>query len=539
MEAQSGLYRSLLDGRRMLIVLDNVNHARQIRPLLPASPSCQVVVTSRSRLSGLAAREGASRVSLNPLSAADATELLRQIIGTARVEEEPGAHAALAHRCVNLPLALRVAAERVAAHPQSRLADLVEELDVERNRLNVLATDDDETTVVRTVFSWSYRALQPETAQAFRLLGLHSGSDLDAQAAAALIGTTVTEAKRLLGLLSSVCLLEEGGRDRYRFHDLLRIYATELAEAEETETIRKDAILRLLSWYLHSTDAADRILMPQRRHVSLEPAHPDHPPRSFSTHGQALDWCEAELPNLIGAIRQAADLRFHEIAWKLPNALWSYFYLRKHWADQLAVLEIGVHAAELADDPNGKAENLVILGLALRDLHRTDQAISVLEESLAMVRACSASRKRSPATNKPSASPVRSTTAGEKPTHCTTPVTLTTAYGGSKRPSLITRKPSTSARTSTTGRAKHKPCTNSAHATSAWPGQRRHANSGTRPWLSSRTSAHLKQKRPAASSTGALLHDGAMDGGRRQRISAAHDQVLISKTQALGERNLM
>ena len=244
---RAALYRSLLDGRRVLVILDNANTAEQVRPLLPGSPDCLAVVTSRSLLSGLVVRDGAHRVRLTPLPLAEAIVLLRQIIGAARVDAELNTAAKLARQCAYLPLALRIAAERVASHPCRTLADLTEELANERDRLDMLVAGDDDTTAVRVVLSWSYQALPPETARVFRLLGLHVGPDISVPATAALASITTPRARQLLDFLTGVHLVEETGHDRYRFYDLLRLYAAERAATEETDHERDNAVRRLLA----------------------------------------------------------------------------------------------------------------------------------------------------------------------------------------------------------------------------------------------------------------------------------------------------
>jgi len=257
LDERAALYRSLLVGRRMLILLDNAATSQQVRPLLPGSPGCQVVVTSRSSLSGLVVREGARRITLDALRPDDALVLLRQLIGPNRTDAERPAAAELARLCAFLPLALRIAAERAASSPHTTLADLVRELTDEHHRLELLATDDEATTV-RAVFSYSYGNLDPDHARAFRLLSLHPGPDISTPAAAALIGVSLTCARQLLDALRHAHLIESVSHDRYRFHDLLRLYATERANVEETEQDRTTAIRRVLSWYLHAADAADR-----------------------------------------------------------------------------------------------------------------------------------------------------------------------------------------------------------------------------------------------------------------------------------------
>ncbi len=225
---QAAMLRTLLARKRMLLLLDNAATARQVRPLLPGSPHCLVLVTSRNDLGGLVARDGAHRIPLEMLSTGESVALLARVIGTQRVEAEPGAAAELARLCGGLPLALRIAAERAAGHPrQVTLAELAAELAVENRRLDALAADDDEDTAVRNVFSWSYRALAPQPARMFRLLGLHTGPELSASAAAALANSTTARVRPLLTTLVRRNLLAEVAPDRYRLHELLRIYAAE------------------------------------------------------------------------------------------------------------------------------------------------------------------------------------------------------------------------------------------------------------------------------------------------------------------------
>ncbi|MGH3718036.1 MAG: ATP-binding protein [Pseudonocardiaceae bacterium] len=387
LRARAALYRSLLDGRRVLIVLDNANTAEQVRPLLPGSATCRVVVTSRSRLSGLIARDGASRVTLDLLPPAEAIALLRDVIGDGRVAAEPESAAELAGRCAYLPLALRIAAERAVTHRHITLAELAGELAVAHERLDLLATADeeDEATAVRAVFSWSYRALPPEAARAFRLLGLHAGSDISAPAAAALTDTTPTQARRLLETLVGTHLIEETGADRYRFHDLLRVYAAECAE-EEDDADCAAAVRRVLTWYLHTGDAADRILNPHRRRVPLDQPAVACSPLEFTDYGQALDWCEAERANLVAAIHQAAETDEHVIACRLPYALWGFFNLRKHLADLIVTHNIGLTAAQHLHDRKAEAWTLGGIGMAYLHLRQHQEAFDHFQHALPICR---------------------------------------------------------------------------------------------------------------------------------------------------------
>jgi DNA-binding SARP family transcriptional activator len=229
-DERAALYRTGIAGRRMLIVLDNAATVEQVRPLLPGTASCVVVVTSRAALAGLVAVHGAHRLDLDVLPAGDANSLLRQLIGE-RVDDEPLATSVLVERCARLPLALRVAAERATAHPADRLADLVAALDDPGRRLELLAAGGDPRAGVRAAFSWSYRRLPPDAAHIFRLAGRHPCQDLEAEDVAALDGTCACAARRSLALLADEHLVQPAGCGRYVMHDLLRAYAAGLDEA--------------------------------------------------------------------------------------------------------------------------------------------------------------------------------------------------------------------------------------------------------------------------------------------------------------------
>lgn len=329
----AALYRSLLADRRMIILLDNAADASQVRVLLPGSPHCLVLVTSRSRLPGLLARDSATAVTVEPLTATESITLLRKALGAPRVDADPDATATIVARCARLPLALRIVAERAAHRPQLALATLAGELVTEQQRLNVLTTDEDGYSTVRLVFSWSYRKLAPAAARMFRLLSLHPGPDISVPAAAALADTSVARASRLLELLADMHLAEEAAPSRYRFHALVCDYAAERAAEDESMADRTAAIRRMLAWYLYTADAANRLLAPARRHVPLGFTRPDHAPPLLSDYAQALAWCDAEHANLVAAIRAAVEAGEDEIAWRLPVALASFFELRKPRAD--------------------------------------------------------------------------------------------------------------------------------------------------------------------------------------------------------------
>ncbi len=326
----------------------------QVRPLLPGSATCVVVVTSRNRLSGLVARDGAHRLTLDVLPPEDAVTLLRCAVGLDRVDAEPEAAAEVARHCDYLPLALRIAAERAAARSYVRLTDLAGELAVEHDRLDVLTADDDEATGVRAVFSWSYRTLAPEAARVFRLLGLHPGPDVGVASAAALTGSTTTSVRRQLTALTSAHLLTETRRDRYQFHDLLRAYATERAALDESPDECAHATHRVLAWYLHTAHAALYALYPQHPEIPLDPLTVTCQPLTFTHRDQALQWFDTEHANLMATIQLAADTGQYTIAWQLPNTMDAFLGLRYHWADRITVHQLGLAAAVHIHDQRGE-----------------------------------------------------------------------------------------------------------------------------------------------------------------------------------------
>jgi DNA-binding SARP family transcriptional activator/tetratricopeptide (TPR) repeat protein len=383
LEERVARYRTLLAGRRVLIVLDNAVSAEQVRPLLPGGQQCLALVTSRATLSGLVARDGAHPVALGVLTPPESIALLAGTLGADRIAAEPDAAADLAGLCGHLPLALRIAASRAATRPRQPLGELVADLAVERDRLDALAAEGDAVTAIRTVFSWSYRVLSPPAVRAFRFLGLHAGADIGRSAAAALTGAA--EIGPVLAELTHAHLVEQPARHRYRLHELVKLYAAERAEAEEEHAERRAAIGRWLDWYLHAADAADRFLIPQRRRVPLEPWN-GAPVPVFTGYDDALDWCLTEHANLIAAVRQAAEVGALDVAWKLPVALWGYFTLRRPSLDWVATHQIGLTAARRLGDLSGEAHVLGSLAFAYRNLGRLDEALECATTALDLCR---------------------------------------------------------------------------------------------------------------------------------------------------------
>jgi len=349
LEERAARYRSLLSGRRVLVVLDNAGDVEQVRPLLPGTPGCMAVVTSRNALAGLIARDGATRLDLDLLPLHDAVTLLRSLVGR-RADEEPKAAAALAAQCARLPLALRIAAELVAARPATPLAELTRELAGQQQRLDLLDAAGDDRTAIRAVFSWSYQNLSQPAARLFRLLGLHPGPDVAVAAAASLAGIAPARARRLLDELARAHLLTEQVPGRFGCHDLLRAYAVEQAATTGSRAGRRAAKGRLLDYYLHSAATADRLLYPLRRQIALTPPRPGVTLDELASHGQALAWLDAEHRGLLAAISLAAENSYDVHAWQLAFSLETFFYRRGHWQDWAATQHTALAAGRRLGD---------------------------------------------------------------------------------------------------------------------------------------------------------------------------------------------
>jgi DNA-binding SARP family transcriptional activator/tetratricopeptide (TPR) repeat protein len=380
---RAGLYRSLLAGRRMLILLDNVRDAEQVRPLLPGTSGCLVVVTSRSQLAGLAATHGALLVNLEMLSGDEAAELLARRVGPDRVTAEPKAASELAGLCGGLPLALTITAARAAARPGFRLTDMTAELRDEYSRLDALDAGE-EAASIRAVFSWSYQSLTALAARLFRLLGLHPGPDISVLAAASLAGIDVSAARTLFGQLTDARLITEHVPGRYAFHDLLRAYAAEQARAVDTRTELQAAISRVLDHYLYGAVAAERLLNPQRDPINLGPPQPGTIRESFADLHQAMAWFEAERTVLLTSVTLAARMGFDTHVWQLAWALASFLDRRAHWHEWEAIQRTAVAAAQRLGAKSAQAHARRGLGHACVVLGSYQDAHDQFEQALRM-----------------------------------------------------------------------------------------------------------------------------------------------------------
>ncbi len=423
----AGLYRSLLAGKRVLVLLDNAASAEQVRPLLPGTAGCLALVTSRDGLGGLIARDGARRLTLDVLTPAEATALLGRIVGVDRVAAEPAATAALAGLCAHLPLALRIAAANLVDAPGQPIADYVTGLR-SADPLAGLAVPGDEQGAVRAAFAASYGRLPAPARRLFRLLGLVPGPDVTAAAAAALAGLDLAEAAGLLRRLAGASLLTEPAPGRYSWHDLLRRYAADRADQDEDAAGRAAALGRLHTWYLHGTAAAGRVLSPSTPLLPLPPtgpAEPGNPAEPGGTAGPggaaepggpagtaepsraagvadpvgavalpefgagpaALAWLEAERANLVAAAERAAVAGPRPLAWLLADQLRGFFSLRLYAADWLATASAGVAAARAAGDGRAEAASRLSLAEAYECQARHQEALAENDAVLAVARA--------------------------------------------------------------------------------------------------------------------------------------------------------
>ncbi|MFV2022621.1 ATP-binding protein [Micromonospora sp. LOL_023] len=379
--AQTTRYRSLVAGRRMLVLLDNARDAEQVRPLLPGAPGCVTVVTSREQLGGLVAINGARPVALELFTDPEARRFLATRLGQARVRAEPAAAAQIIERFARLPLALAVASARVVVNRAASLPDLAAELAQAGAGLDPF-DGGDPAADVRAVFSWSYRALDPAAAGLFRLIGLHPGPELTVPAAASLVGAPMPAVRRLLAVLTRANLITEHSPGRYMAHDLLRAYAAELADAEEPAAHRLAATGRLLDHCLHTAYAADRLLYPHRDPILLDCPQAGVVVPAPADSAAAMRWLVAEHRVLLATVDLAARDRWDRHAWEMAWSLTSYVNLRARWHDQLAVQDAALPSAVRLADRAAQAQLHRNLGRALAQLDRPDEAARHLAQAL-------------------------------------------------------------------------------------------------------------------------------------------------------------
>ncbi|QFR01003.1 tetratricopeptide repeat protein [Streptomyces phaeolivaceus] len=362
-DAQAALYRGLLAGRRFLVLLDNARDTEQVRPLLPGTPGCLTIVTSRDQLSGLVSSHGAHTLALRPLDAGQARAFLERRLGTGRLTGQARAVAEIAALCGGLPLALACVAARAAAHPGFPLSAIAAELRAAHGSLDAFSRTDPSANV-GAVFSWSLGAVSPEAARLFPLLALHPGPDFSVAATAALTGLPARRARRLLAELTDVHLLGEPAPGRYALHDLLRAHAAELLEEQRPESEREAAVERLYAYYAHTAHTAEPLLAPYADPLPPEPAPAGVRAEPLAGHEEALAWLTAEYPVLLAVVGAAARSGRDRVAGALAWSLEPFFDRRGHWHDWATVQRIALDAALRTGDPGWEARGLRALARA-------------------------------------------------------------------------------------------------------------------------------------------------------------------------------
>ncbi|OLB75554.1 MAG: hypothetical protein AUI14_20810 [Actinobacteria bacterium 13_2_20CM_2_71_6] len=381
LDGAAALYRSVLAGKRVLVVLDNARNVDQVRPLLPGAPGCIAIVTSRNQLTPLVATEGAHPLTLGLLAPAEARDLLARRLGAERVAREPEAVEEIIARCDRLPLGLGIAASHAAVRPDFPLAALAARLRDAAGGLDALQGGD-AATDVRVVFSWSYQALSTDAARLFRLLGLHPGPDIAAPAVASLAGLPPPKAQTLLTELVQAHLLTEYTPGRYTFHDLLRAYAAEHARSEETTADIRATTCRVFDHYLNAAHAAVLVLDPARPPIPLDEPQPGVTPHRPGDHDQALAWFAAEHPVLLAVIDRATAGGFDRWTWKLAWTMTTFFDWSGRWDDLLATQQAGLDALRRLGDRLGQAHAHRDIGRTFAQLGRYDDARSHLDRAV-------------------------------------------------------------------------------------------------------------------------------------------------------------
>ncbi len=341
----AALYRSVLADRRVLVVLDNARDVDQVRPLLPGSPGCAVVVTSRNQLTGLVAFEGAQSITLSLLTDDEARDLLTRRIGTDRVAAETAAVQDMITLCARLPLALAIAAASCVTRPDLAVADVATQLRASAGPFDAL----------QSVFSWSYQALGPAAARLFRLLGLHPGPSFSEPTAASLAGVDAAAVRPLLAELIGANLIQESNPGRYSFHDLLWTYAVDRATGDESQAEITAAHHRLLDHYLHTSIPAAMLLTPHRQPIAgLGPPRAGVVTAAPDSRDAAVAWFTDERTALQAMVGRAADQGFDAHVWQLAWAVQDFLDRWGHWDDQVAnqllatdaARRLGLHAAQ-------------------------------------------------------------------------------------------------------------------------------------------------------------------------------------------------
>lgn len=380
-----GLYRSVTDGRRMLVVLDNAGSVDQVGPLLPGGVGSFVLVTSRNELTGLVAEQGAQTIRLDPFTPGQARQMLARRLGGHRIDAQPDAVDRIIGRCGGLPLALAIVAARAVTRPGFALDALDEQLADAGDRLDTF-TSPDGGIDVRAIFSWSYQTLTAPAARLFRFLGLHPTTELSSAAAASLAGAARSETRRWLDELAAAHLLTERTPDRFALHDLLHPYAGELATGHESPPQRRAGQRRLLEFLTRTALNARPLLQPSESNIAVPDIADAPAPLTFGSERHAHQWYQAERHNLIAGTDLAYAASLDDLCWRLAYASWIYLHLNSCWNDVLHTHQVGLRAAQRSGDRTGQAHMLSGIGSAYRATGRSRLAVQTQRTALAIFR---------------------------------------------------------------------------------------------------------------------------------------------------------
>jgi tetratricopeptide (TPR) repeat protein len=376
LDEAAALYRSRIADRRTLIVLDNARSGEQVRPLIPTGAGNVVMVTSRDRLTGLVARDGATRVSLDALTPAESIDLLRRMLGRQRIDAEADAARDLATACGHLPLALRIAAATLLDRAPRSIAEHVDDL-VGGDRLSALAIDDDPGAAVHSVFEQSTQSMSPAARRFFALLGIAPGVDATVGAGAALAAITEFNAELLMGQLTNACLVTEHVAGRFVMHDLVHDFAFRLGSQQDD---RAQALTRLAEWYLSALWAAWKAIPAHRTH--LRPLPTQLLQHTFRDQDAALAWLDAERENITRSLGAFARAGLHQHVWQLAVLVRSYLRARGRSRELNAIIVIALASADELQDDRALAYTRFIAGGQAMEADRLDEAAAHSEKAL-------------------------------------------------------------------------------------------------------------------------------------------------------------
>ncbi len=383
-DALAALYRGQVADKRMLIVLDNAATSDQVIPLLPGSPTCTVLVTSRNRLASMIDRHGARPLALGVLTRDDARVLLAARIGTDRVAAEPDAVDELVELCGGYPLALSITARNAATRPDIPLAEIATEL--RELGLEMLDHDTDPAASLPAVLSWSLHRLTDEQRTLFGLLGIAPGPDTTLPAVVSLTGLPTARARKALSVLEEATLVERRPHGRYAMHDLVRDFAATTAHTTLPDNVREAALVRVMDFHLHTAHTADRLLDPHSPLIRPDPPAPGVHPHPLPDATAGMAWLEAEHATLLATQRTAATLGHHRVVWHLVCALDNFHWRRGHRHDALATWRAALEASAHLPDPATRSRAHRNLGRAYSRLDLHEEAIGHLDRALALAR---------------------------------------------------------------------------------------------------------------------------------------------------------